>query len=76
MGLSLTVAENSGSALSNRIAERTTSKFFIEDPDSLKTFDHHYLLSKYSDACVVFSFWKATESIIFMDQALQDIVNE
>ena len=36
--------------------------YYLEDLDTLITCNHHYLLLKAFDKCVVFYFWKATES--------------
>ena len=49
---------------------------YLEDLDTLKTCDQNYLFPRDYDTCVVFLFWKATESRNFQDQDLQDIVQE
>ena len=49
---------------------------FLEYMDTLINCDHHYLISKASDTCVVYLFWQAIESRFFMDQALQGIFQE
>ena len=53
-----------------------TQSCCLYDLDTLKNCDDYYLLLKTSDKCVAFLFWQATECKIFLEQALQDIVQE
>ena len=59
-----------------KFLNKEPQSFYLEDLETLITCDHHYLISKYFDACVEFYFWQATKRKIFLEQDLQSIFQD